>query len=559
MTIKCRKCGLETDAEDAFVKYCPPCVRSGLKIGVPFIYCYLFIIYIFTIRILFSIFSPAPATLWLLLNGLLTFIFIVPMTLLHELAHFLSARLLGLRVFKITLGMGKTIFQRRLLATEFEWKVIPIGGSIQPGIPPSKHARLKLFLAISLGPMTHVLIASFLIILFSFHVFSISSFLNSPSPLTALLFCNLYLGISNLLPRRTSQISTIVKRNPSDGLQLFRIPFLSDKEMDVKFSNYYAQSASEKLEQGQIAAAFDLAKKGVDISNDNPTAIFIDGVVLDRAGDYVRARKVWSSLLDFEVLSPTLRFLTFNNLAGADIMIGDQNLIDEADQYSSEAIKNLPWIEELKGTRGAVLVEMGYVDEGLEMLLSAKANSKQRPENEALLDCMIAIAEKRKGNGTAAENYLQLASQLDPDCPMIDRARNEDSVRPNKIRNSNKETAFDQKARLSELEKAMLDWFKDKFRLPGLSRQIENVEIGERQQTDDGVFISLIVPDEIPELNPNDLDNNPLIGPRIIAPEIDVLNESRLSLSKGRLESLQIFSSVDEFPKNIGIFELIDP
>jgi hypothetical protein len=46
-------------------------------------------------------------------------------------------------------------------------------------------------------------------------------------------------------------------------------------------------------------------------------------------------------------------------------------------------------------------------------------------KNKALNACYLSIAEKRRGNEDAARKYLEQARKLNPECSLLERARNE--------------------------------------------------------------------------------------------------------------------------------------
>lgn len=59
---------------------------------------------------------------------------------LHELGHFVPAKLFGVRVSQFMIGFGKTVFSRRRGETEFGLKAIPLGGYISmAGMFPPDH------------------------------------------------------------------------------------------------------------------------------------------------------------------------------------------------------------------------------------------------------------------------------------------------------------------------------------------------------------------------------------------------------------------------------------
>ncbi len=88
---------------------------------------------------------------------------------------------------------------------------------------------------------------------------------------------------------------------------------------------------------------------------------------------------------------------------------------DEADRYSAEAHKNLPCVAPIRRTRGSVLIELGQVEEGLELLRSSLEKT-DTPKEKASTMCYIAIGEaRRRQSGRSAALCAGSLRLLDPD------------------------------------------------------------------------------------------------------------------------------------------------
>lgn len=69
-----------------------------------------------------------------LLQTLIAFIFALGvLVIIHELGHFLVARLCGVKVLRFSVGMGKVVFLRRFGADQTEWVIsaLPLGGYVK--------------------------------------------------------------------------------------------------------------------------------------------------------------------------------------------------------------------------------------------------------------------------------------------------------------------------------------------------------------------------------------------------------------------------------------------
>jgi hypothetical protein len=118
------------------------------------------------------------------------------------------------------------------------------------------------------------------------------------------------------------------------------------------------------------------------------------------------------------------RYVILNNIAYVDALIGDPELLPEADAYSKEATGTVPWVPHFTGTRGTVLVAMGQIEAGIKLLREA-FEKVESPRSKAENACHLAIANARIGNRDQADKYLKLARQLDSQCRLIERAEAE--------------------------------------------------------------------------------------------------------------------------------------
>ena len=64
---------------------------------------------------------------WPVLMAILFFGLIIG---IHELGHFLSAKLFGVKVHEFSLGMGPALFKRKKGETQYSLRLFPIGGYV---------------------------------------------------------------------------------------------------------------------------------------------------------------------------------------------------------------------------------------------------------------------------------------------------------------------------------------------------------------------------------------------------------------------------------------------
>ena len=96
----------------------------------------------------------------------------------------------------------------------------------------------------------------------------------------------------------------------------------------------------------------------------------------------------------------------------------------EADNFSAHALAVMPWSALFKGTRGSVLVELGWIDEGVTLLRQA-LNDNPSKQHRALDACYLALAMSGNRDDRKAGRHLRRARRLDPNCTLLGRVERE--------------------------------------------------------------------------------------------------------------------------------------
>jgi tetratricopeptide (TPR) repeat protein len=330
----------------------------------------------------------------------------------HELAHAAVAKLLGLRVFGIIIGMGKTIWSGKYFGTEWTINLLPLGGITLVGTRPVPRIRWKLFLIYLAGPASHLLMA--VVLFFAQQTLSVFSF--EYQLLMSLVVANIVLAVTNLYP---FQVSLTTGMQGTDGWHLLRVPFLSEVELGKRYIGYFAGEALQAYTMND----FDSARKWVDraLSFDPTSGIArnVLGIIQMASGEHSASRATFLQILETEeAKEPGLHYILLNNVAYLNALLRDPALLPEADDYSSQAFQHLPWVPAVMGTRGTVLVELGKFEEGIALLKKSMSQHIDR-QSKALNACHIAVGELRRGDPGAASKYLVTAKTLDPDCFLV--------------------------------------------------------------------------------------------------------------------------------------------
>jgi hypothetical protein len=428
---KCHRCGLEGKSEEAFIKVlrsgfgrryrylCPRCWRKGKERKQ------------LNSLILIAANGAIGACLvlmkapggWFFVNLFLGQIFLILGTLPHELGHALAARLLGMRLFQVSIGFGKVAYERRVGDFSIVIKNLPYGGLTLASHRTASWYRARHFLFIAAGPVANLLLAA--CIWPWLPPIRLDDYFSTFQPLPFFFGANLVIVVANLIPHRhRTQLGPI----GSDGLQLLTTPFLSRKKIELRLANYFSHEGLLARRAGDNETARLWFEKAIARAPDDPSPRINQGVNLIDLGRLEEARAIFQSLLDSLPLKPLVRALVQNNLAYAGVRTGRKDLLEEADRLSLEAIGVLPAVAAIKGTRGSVLYALDRLDEALPLLKQAMDEATE-PRSKALNACQLALLEQKRGNIEISNDYWKTARALDPACPLL-KKQDPDSAPP---------------------------------------------------------------------------------------------------------------------------------
>ncbi len=393
--------------------YCPECSskrRTTSLARILFFYALIGIIGLVLVSV-----SPDSSLGWLLLNLFLLELFVILMIVPHELGHALTGFLLKARVFKVSIGFGRTLISKRLFGWEWEMKAIPLSGATFVYNTSRRLFRLRRFLITLAGPLSNALIVIFLVILVDTAYLSVDFPLHKMHPVYALYLANLLMLVISLLPIKSSTAYGVF---PGDGLALIQIPFYSSKKVDEMLGQYYAFECEEFRKQKKYEAAKQICSEGLKNLPNNTQILNNLAILLLDLKEYDNARDIFRTLLDRDDIRKEVKILLKNNMAFTNLLIGRPDRLPEADAYSAEAYGDAPWNPAFKGTRGSVLVETGKLEEGI-TLLKESMSLTDEVQGKALNAAYIAVGEMKKGNAQESKRYYDLAKKFDPDCPLL--------------------------------------------------------------------------------------------------------------------------------------------
>lgn len=417
MIRRCDVCGTESELEGVFFTtaralagksktYCPACWEDRWRQEGHSSFRRLF--YAAGLGLLAALFLPSIFAGWMLLNFVLFEASVLLATLPHELGHAVAARALGARVFRIVIGFGRLLWIGKFLGFEVELRSIPIGGSTQTGFRDARFFRLRNALVIASGPLVNAgAIAAVLAFVPSEVIWSPSPF-RDLTPWAAFVVANALILLVNLTPIRRRTTAGDLE---TDGWSLLASPFLDQAAIDAALAVRFVREGLEARRHARHEDALRWYEEGLArFPGHVELRLGRVGALIDLTR-YEEAREELVSLVETGAIDLQTKTIISNNLAWADVMSRRQDLLEEADKHSEDAFKQAGWFPEVQSTRGAVLIEKGRLDEGIELLEKALPQTEEVQDRAAIAG-YLALAEKRRGNTDAAQRYAKTAIAL---------------------------------------------------------------------------------------------------------------------------------------------------
>ncbi len=166
---------------------------------------------------------------------LVAFLFILGFAItIHELGHFLTAKVLKIPVLKFSLGWGPALFRKKIGDTDFIIAIIPVGGYVKIAGEEEGEGGWydepfwKRILVVFYGPVFNI-ISAFLIL---FSIFSVSGVVINPYT-SIIVEDNLYSARAGLMTGDTiKSISGLPVENWESALQIFNLN--RGREVEIK-------------------------------------------------------------------------------------------------------------------------------------------------------------------------------------------------------------------------------------------------------------------------------------------------------------------------------------
>lgn len=332
----------------------------------------------------------------------------------HEAGHAVMALAVGHRLFEIRIGVGPTL-RFHLGRTRMLLGPVPGLGYVVSLSDDARGYRMNRLIVGMAGMAMNALVLGWLFLhgittglTTSLAVFNGLAFVSSFLPVVAK---------TSMGPLRT------------DGLMVLRTLVATPTALDEERASFHSVQAQLLVEAGDPDAARAELGSGLEHHPGSPSLRGWMGYHLIQAHRYREARELFSSLADpaddqGRTVEPHVRAAYLNNLSWADLMTGDEDLLEEAETASARALELLPENPSIMGTRGFALICNGSYLEGV--FLAEKAYAKHRvPKDRAASAAIVSIGRAMNWRFSDAERWLATARESDADCPLLERASQE--------------------------------------------------------------------------------------------------------------------------------------
>ena len=343
--------------------------------------------------------------------GGFSLVVVVLLSLLHSLCQASVGALVGYRVFSVHLGTGKVLVRRWAGSTEVSIREENPFFFSTFAYPASMRVdRVDEICFLLAGPVVEVAVSVCAILFLDGRLGQIAALTSA---------C---VAIAHLMVY-PSQVES--SEPTSEGTLVVRRARETDEDRLERLKRYAAIESATRASRGDLEGFVEWARKALENDPEDVRIrwMFVIGLIETEA--FAEAREQARIVLTSST-NDNERAQMLNSLAWADLMLGDPAHLHEADSASAEAFR-MTHETHIAGTRAYVLIEMGAVEEGMQLMQDSRALSdpKVSNKNRAITAAILAIGASRLGDDAAATSYLQRAAELGPDAIVFPRAEAE--------------------------------------------------------------------------------------------------------------------------------------
>jgi tetratricopeptide (TPR) repeat protein len=285
---------------------------------------------------------------------------------LHELGHFLTAKLLGLKSNLIVVGAGPKLWSGRLFRLPLRIHAFPSLGLTYLGADSLKWLRLRLWLTALMGPTTHIALIALALSIEPVH----------PRPLTSGYFAiwimyNALMFAFSIMPFRTRSAGA----SQSDGLRLVTLPRSKPENLRIYLSSAALGTAISLYNEGDYAGGRDTCLDGLRHQPQSEWLLLMLSACQIQLADYQSARTTIQKVGDLSQLRPAaLRAAFMANFATNEslLKLAEPALTvsapEEIERFSEQSFRMFPCDLGIRAARAHLLADTGRAQNALELL-----------------------------------------------------------------------------------------------------------------------------------------------------------------------------------------------
>jgi len=346
---------------------------------------------------------------WLSIFGCLVtgFILLHGIIAAHELGHIIAGQTAGIEFSSFHIGSGFKLAEFNIAKVKVTWKLFPSYGFVRP--LQSRHllslTRCTLFFAG--GVIAEILMGWALWYTYShenLHDLIWSVPLVRYLFITAVIFLIATIGASAWPATHT--IEGIPLDN--DSLLIWKL-WTTRRDLPTKrrlLENW--QRYTELIATGDIVTASDHAKRLLLENPDDPAIHLTISRLFELQGDLDDAREILERILKKIPKASPFRTQALDLLVCLVLNYGKTEWLEDANQWSIQALEEAPDSVTLKGTRGSVLAELGRNPEA-QTLLHEVMNSTESDNDRAYCLAYLGWIDAQRGNYTLANEKIEKA------------------------------------------------------------------------------------------------------------------------------------------------------
>jgi hypothetical protein len=335
----------------------------------------------------------------------------------HELGHAVMAKLVGMRVFGITVGHWKRVLSFTVKGitvdiraapdsgyvnldfTVESWRLVPLTAMFLAGI--GAEALVMFWTALVPGPTAMDSFADIVVAYARVAIFWIGG----------------WHIVLSLLPREF-WIGDHLHR--SDGRHIVNFWRARGELAEQRALLAEGRAIGSLRESGRTAEARERTQALVDRCPQNIELQIYLATLCSESGDTYAAEALLRHALDKSGAEPAVRAQVLDSLACLPLYYDRPDLLREAEAWVGEALTASPHAITLNGTRGSILVELGRFDEAIQVLERVAAVSEERTDR-GISAAYLAKAYSAKGDRAGSAEWLAQANRLLPEHIVVKR------------------------------------------------------------------------------------------------------------------------------------------